>query len=138
MGAHRLRDDCICGSGPGGKRAETPEAETVPATATWQTPLEWDTPPAAQSAPDLSNLPEEQPFERAGRWWFKRGQELLVYEEQTAQWVPAPATEIPTSEPEPEPVRGPATQSGYWRCPSCGAVNGSTAATCRMCFAARP
>ena len=27
---------------------------------------------------------------------------------------------------------------GFWKCPSCGAVNGSTASTCRMCFAARP
>ena len=113
-------------------------AESLHATATWEASSEWEAPPAAQPA-DLSGMPEEQPFERGGRWWFKRGQELLVYEEQTAQWVPAPATEIPAAEPEPEPEpAGPATQSGFWRCPSCGAVNGSTAATCRMCFAARP
>ncbi|MDQ3662342.1 MAG: hypothetical protein M3454_15060 [Actinomycetota bacterium] len=116
---------------------ETP-AESLHATTTWETPSEWEAPPADRPAADLSGMPEEQPFERGGRWWFKRGQELLVYEEQTAQWVPAPATEIPAAEPEPGPVGGPATQSGFWRCPSCGAINGSTASTCRMCFAARP
>ena len=26
----------------------------------------------------------------------------------------------------------------FWKCPSCGAVNGSTATTCRMCFSERP
>ncbi|MGI8790027.1 MAG: hypothetical protein ACR2I4_03985, partial [Actinomycetota bacterium] len=124
--------------GQAASAAEMPVAETIHATSTWGAPSDWEAPPSAQPAPDLSGLPEEQPFEREGRWWFKRGQELLVYEEQTAQWVPAPATEIPAAEPEPEPVRGPATQSGFWRCGSCGAVNGSTAATCRMCFAARP
>jgi hypothetical protein len=73
--------------------------------------------------------PQEQPFERDGRWWFRRGAELLLYDESTGQWVPAPTTEP-----------GPADQEGqgFWKCPSCGAVNGATATTCRMCFSARP
>ena len=28
--------------------------------------------------------------------------------------------------------------SSFWKCATCGAVNGSTTASCRMCFAARP
>ena len=32
----------------------------------------------------------------------------------------------------------PPAAGGFWKCPSCGAVNGSSASTCRMCFAARP
>lgn len=36
------------------------------------------------------NEPEEQPFERDGRWWFRRAGELLVYDERTGQWGAAP------------------------------------------------
>ena len=164
---------------------------------------------AGVSQRPIDDEPEEQPFERDGRWWFKRGGELLVYDEKEGQWQPAPATSAPTvatnptsaqagaitaelaslsddsparyAQPETtieeetpaeetpletpaatpvveeaaaaveaeapapstssseEPVQ-PVTewQSGsFWKCPSCGAVNGSTAASCRMCFAAR-
>ncbi len=92
--------------------------------------------------------PEEQPFERDGRWWFKRGSELLVYDEGTGQWVAAPAAGASS----PAAVGGSAyTESAEvqttvtsrvdtgegWKCSSCGAVNGSTATTCRMCFAPR-
>ena len=176
----------------------------------------------------------ERPFERAGRWYFRRSGELLVYEEATGEWVPAgsgsgrleqaseasatdeaprddaaaslhreqvqsqaeevvaasepsaaePATTERTpstsfggqpvavvdegavlgatqdagaSDPEPFATNTGATNTGdfqvteaqeeaalahqtesFWKCPSCGAVNGSTAATCRMCFSARP
>jgi hypothetical protein len=130
---------------------------------------------AASLADDVpDDVPEEEPFERAGRWWFKRGSELLVYNEQSGEWVPSPtplpnveqpaaarfgpdssATHTITDvvsvqaepEPQPEPEIGtesepqlvePTAQQGFWRCPACGAVNGSTAETCRMCFAARP
>lgn len=100
--------------------------------------------PVAQPAADA--IPEEQPFERDGRWWFKRGDELLVYDEQTGQWQPAPANAAMTigggSRPAAQPSFGTGQAgegtSGFWKCPSCGAVNGSTSATCRMCFAARP
>ena len=134
--------------------------------------------------------PQDQPFERNGRWYFRRGDELLRYEEGTGEWVAAEPDEIATtpshvgagwSEPEtagvvedaapseqatarpseeaasapdeaefaeeparfeveedetatvPQPAAG-----GFWKCASCGAVNGSSAVTCRMCFSARP
>lgn len=160
----------------------------------------------------------ERPFERGGRWYFRRAGELLVYEEGTGEWVPAPeeaATPRPAirrqvaaveasneppvagaSEERPEdgsttgpstsfagqplsaaeeqveslgevgPVEegavatsfeepgggtvdldeaatvaeDPAGRAGetFWKCASCGAINGSTATSCRMCFAARP
>ena len=136
--------------------------------------------PADTTAPDITaggngDIPEEEPFERAGRWWFKRGGELLVYNESIGEWVPSP-TPLPEQDREPEQERGPepdrdeepaaaglgaeetATQtlheisstaveettqpqeavSGFWKCPSCGAVNGSTSTSCRMCFSAKP
>ncbi|MDP9067648.1 MAG: zinc finger Ran-binding domain-containing protein [Actinomycetota bacterium] len=96
--------------------------------------------------------PQEEPFQREGRWWFRRGDELLLYDETTGQWEPAPATSMPG-----QPAAAPAAQqvsqttaatspmatveeqtASFWKCATCGAVNGSTAATCRMCFAARP
>ena len=107
-----------------------------------------------------SDEPEEEPFQRDGRWWFKRGGELLVYNEGTAQWEPAdrpahwsggaatttsvtatPVATAATSAPQtaataPQPAVGGAGTG--WKCPSCGAINGSTAASCRMCFTARP
>jgi hypothetical protein len=163
----------------------------------------------------IDEEPDEEPFERDGRWWFKRGGELLVYDEKEGQWQPAPSTAAPAhtlapnptsaeagaitaelaslsddspqryfepeatdeagddaTEPELEPeletpaatpvieepaaateteaTPAPASSSeepvqpvtewqagSFWKCPSCGAVNGSTAASCRMCFAAR-
>ena len=114
--------------------------------------------PAAVEA--VVEEPQEQPFERDGRWWFRRGDELLVYDEATGQWVASPQDAAPAAAPQPagamattisgisgasqvsqqretqtvaEPEAG-----GFWKCPSCGAVNGSTATSCRMCFAARP
>jgi hypothetical protein len=162
--------------------------------------------------------PVNQPFERDGRWYFRRGDELLVYDEATGQWkdaeegaptpsyeaeTQAPAEVAPVTEtdregdpfssgltheegadpfgreetsagsagasttgdpfatretpaastsddpfadrpvptpaheaPAPEPAPAPTEQ--FWRCPSCGAINGATASTCRMCFTARP
>lgn len=215
------------------------EAEPEPVTAAATEPVA--TQPASTAQPaGTEHLPEEQPFERGGRWWFKRGDELLVYEEATGQWTAAPegafasassagaqfqpavaqttdvATTTTTSEPEesdtatetwtasetaPEetaaqeqttgslgaisdetatawrseetvsggtegagdetetstsmwgigditseespattetPSAEPEAPGTFWKCPSCGAVNGSTATTCRMCFAQRP
>jgi hypothetical protein len=167
----------------------------------------------------IEDEPEEQPFERDGRWWFKRGGELLVYDEVEGQWQPVAGSPASTpsavvtnptsaeagainaelaslSDDSPAPYRGAETtessageaesalgspsatpvvesaapdattematvgasdgdtpapgsseepvqpvqewKSGsFWKCPSCGAVNGSTATSCRMCFAAR-
>lgn len=114
---------------------------------------------AASATQAAAEDPQEQPFERDGRWWFRRGDELLVYEEQTGQWVAAdqPSTSgSVASGAEPgvqatggaEPAQAAAegqvtTQQeavagSFWKCPSCGAVNGSTATSCRMCFTARP
>jgi hypothetical protein len=171
----------------------------------------------------------ERPFERAGRWYFRRAGELLVYEEGTGEWVPAedgggtdaspevrrhadavdastepsgtePAAErsdtgslvatesrstveaepstsfagqpLATAEEEVATLGGEAAGGGdtavatgfgepgggevdldeaatadlpaarssesFWKCTSCGAINGSTATSCRMCFSARP
>ena len=106
--------------------------------------------------------PQEEPFQRDGRWWFRRGDELLLYDEPSGQWQPAPdgslggqpgatgqaAATAPTGTAAADagvqttPVATtPAVAdqvATFWKCPTCGAVNGSTAATCRMCFAARP
>ena len=113
----------------------------------------------SQAGPNLADMPEEQPVEHEGRWWFKRGGELLIYDESTGQWGPAPQAavapaaappgggspysdfkDLSVSEPAVEPAAGGSSGgegSGFWKCPSCGAVNGSTASSCRMCFAAR-
>lgn len=105
--------------------------------------------------------PQEEPYQRDGRWWFRRGDELLIYDEASGQWQPAPEGETPapsgvaqatsgapgdtaaaagvTTATQTESIPAVADQvTTYWKCPTCGAVNGSTAATCRMCFAARP
>jgi hypothetical protein len=122
--------------------------------------------------------PEEKPFRRDGRWWFRRDDELLVYDDASGEWVPSdtgpressfviardPApvaavepssdlsretTSVATKERDPISEdagqvfpEGEATEqlaaSSFWKCATCGAVNGSTAASCRMCFAARP
>lgn len=124
----------------------------------------------------------EAPFEKEGRWWYRQGDELLVYNEQTEAWVlpdtPSPVAETPavetpeiephpldeargwdlepevttvpeqaTAAPIPEPAAAPEpivetveqpAGGSHWKCPACGVINGSTAASCRMCFAARP
>ena len=143
-----------------------------------------------ETSPQPPGEPEgaDEPFEQDGRWWYRRGTELLVYDEQAEAWVePAaaaapepepelhpldeargwdrePAVVAPTPEPdvpyEPEvvtpteePVSPPesiteasevtettpeAGAGSHWKCPACGVINGSTATSCRMCFAARP
>jgi hypothetical protein len=109
--------------------------------------------PAARTG--FEDAPEEQPFERDGRWWFKRGDELLVYDEQSGQWEAAPPNATTTSpapvvpggdqtaasqaaSQEAEPARAAEDPGSFWKCTSCGAVNGSTATSCRMCFAPKP
>jgi cytoskeletal protein RodZ len=104
--------------------------------------------PAAE--PVAQDDPQDQPFERDGRWWFRRGDELLVHDEQSEQWVSAPQPAAATTQPSGlsavgethdrhVPVTEEAAESeSFWKCPSCDALNGSTAGTCRMCFTARP
>ena len=117
-----------------------------------------------EAAAEAAAEPEEQPFERDGRWWFRRGDELLVYDEQTAQWLRAEgsstravygqeraaeqgavATESRTTtyaEPSRADEAGSQgsaeTSNDFWKCPACGAANGIAATSCRMCFTARP
>lgn len=106
----------------------------------------------------VEEFPEETPFERDGRWWFKRGDELLVYDEQAGQWITPPPGTTPGGGGAGQPSSGGAGyrydtgggateaaaagvstgEPGGWRCPSCGAINGASATTCRMCFSARP
>lgn len=99
-------------------------------------------PVAAQTAAGglRGDEPEEQPFERDGRWWFKRGGELLVYDEGTGQWVASPGAGAVSASPAPGATTAVLhrTDTGEgWKCSACGAVNGSTATSCRMCFAPR-
>ena len=131
-------------------RAQEPAEAREPAEAGSASAAPHDEPAGATAQPAPEEEPQEQPFERDGRWWFKRGDELLVYDEGTGQWVPAPTTggsvaasssERGTQTAELGGAAGQQTggeAGGLWKCPSCGATNGSTATTCRMCFAARP
>ncbi|HEV2757766.1 MAG TPA: hypothetical protein VG318_18555 [Actinomycetota bacterium] len=142
-----------------------PAAEPEPAA---ENPFETAAPETRREEPQpepetktaAAEDPQEQPFERDGRWWFRRGDELLVYEEQTGQWVAAgepsttgsvaaPAGAGGAASPQTETSSAGGAASGqvttqleqagsFWKCPSCGAVNGSTATSCRMCFTARP
>jgi hypothetical protein len=99
--------------------------------------------PVATTTAASSTDPEEQPFERDGRWWFKRGDELLVYDEGTGQWVagqqqPAPGAAPADTTTDTTSFPAPTGEAGEgWRCASCGAINGSTATVCRMCFTPR-
>jgi hypothetical protein len=135
------------------------EPEPQPAATPGSAAVEQPAPAARQpeEAPEpepepvaTAEEPEGQPFERDGRWWFRRGDELLVYDEMSGQWQPAPqpetatpaTQEVPVVEGEPDlgaqaPIEA-AQPGAFWKCPSCGAVNGSTATSCRMCFTARP
>ncbi|HET7738078.1 MAG TPA: hypothetical protein VFK32_05845 [Tepidiformaceae bacterium] len=135
-------------------RAVLSQHGVQPSTATAATPA---AEPASVVAAHIdTDEPEEEPFQRDGRWWFKRGGELLVYNEATAEWEPAERpTHWPaggtTSSTAPVAAIAPSLAStattaqaavssagSGWKCPSCGAINGSTAASCRMCFTARP
>jgi hypothetical protein len=178
-----------------------PEPEPIGASGVAVETAATQEPEPQASAPAIS----EQPFEKDGRWWFRRDGELLVYDEQRGEWQPAPeeepdepwsgqsvaaesaptstwATEPAqtetaeqpvtsawdspaTSAPEPTETAAPVqsadvthpldeprpgepgydgpdveqpAQMSHWKCPSCGVINGSTATSCRMCFAARP
>ena len=186
--------------------APVAEASEESAAPTEEPATEPDEPqPATEEADD-------GPYERDGRWWYRRDGELLVYDERLEEWVDPNALEARTGPPENEPLADPgapaerqesmgtsvtdppepvgqpdseahpldeakgwdATPStfapipepvsppepitqvetgtdptdepkpmasestSHWKCPACGVINGSTATSCRMCFAARP
>ena len=141
----------------GSQPAAQPAAAARPEVSTSYEPVSQVTESAAQpaatstQAPSLTGTePEEQPFERDGRWWFKRGGELLVYDEGTGQWVAAGSAAggataggatVGGATTEAAGGYTPSTSAGDpgegWRCSSCGAINGSTATVCRMCFTPR-
>lgn len=150
--------------------ADAPVADPVADAVDKEHPFET----GAADSGTVASEEEEQPFEKDGRWYFKRDEELLVYDEGTGDWVSAESTEVGTVSDSPawetsgisdgaesdaagestaateqldaiesadagsDVAQEPAAAGGFWKCPSCGAVNGSTASTCRMCFAARP
>ena len=195
-------------------RARSTNPEAAQSTQTGETPAVGETEaPASDDGVDAAatsetSLDEEGPYERDGRWWFRRGDEELVFDDRTETWTTpevlketerqeesvaaAPdALTHPLDEPRPEPEVGTFVPSGsgpfepaaapavetqpvetgsmetrpvgaesassderrvitegpeaasepvavHWKCPNCGVVNGSTATSCRMCFAARP
>ena len=142
--------------------AESQAAWGLGADADSQDTLEEDIAVAEpQEQQQVQSQQDDQPFEHEGRWYFRRGVELLVYEEATGQWVTAPDDVALASAPTLSTTgtsgsgqtfgditeagavstedAAPAEEAGqFWKCPSCGAVNGSTADSCRMCFASKP
>ena len=81
-----------------------PDLEAEAAHETWTE----DEPTLAASAADAVDTEEpptppgaQAPYEEDGRWWFRRGGELLVYDELTEQWVDPNAPTAVPAEPEP-------------------------------------
>jgi hypothetical protein len=140
------------GAQPASAQTHPLETARYEAPAARSTPVEMAAEPLpaavqpAQAQVAAQPEPQEQPFEQDGRWWFRRGDELLVYDERAGQWVPAPAqtaaapvAQTPAAAVGTGAAAAPAGEAGsFWKCPSCGAINGSTATSCRMCFTARP
>jgi hypothetical protein len=102
--------------------AEEPHADAtgLPDSAVVSTgaPLAEASPePAAETTETVTEEDEEGPYEQDGRWWFRRGAELLVYDEQLEQWVDSSAeSEEPAATPamDAEPVAAtpePVTQA---------------------------
>lgn len=69
---------------------ETPSVESHPPAETGLSPATGAEHPQKESAG-----PEGQPFERDGRWWFRRDGELLVYDDATSEWKAGPGTGSP-------------------------------------------
>ena len=182
-------DDPFATTAGAGATAEEPHAAPTESTETSESPFATSGEMGAAATDDPFTrdepvaprsgqaIPEDEPFERNGRWFFKRADEFLVYDETTGQWIDADPSEaglspsvsssspsaasasfggaaaeeetsrFPTepgtgASPDDEAAQEPAAEQrsagGFWKCPSCGAVNGASATTCRMCFSARP
>lgn len=112
--------------------------------------------PAADTGPRVEDV-KPHPLEEARGWdtapVTTAAPETTTPAEVPATTTPAEATQAPIPEPvsppgsitevEPAVTPPPADPSdqasgGHWKCPACGVINGSTATSCRMCFAARP
>ena len=164
-GEDEARPEGVETGGDAGKRvgAVAASAGTEASRETDTGVLETASEQAAASEP--ADEPQEQPYERDGRWWYRRGEELLVYDEQTGQWLQVegpssrasgyadaaaqeqaginPETRTGTiagagssEELQAESAVGQSSSS-FWKCSVCGAINGATASSCRMCFATR-
>ncbi len=138
--------------------ADTERGAAAPTTTSATTPGPGDPVEVDSAFAAHADDPQEEPFQRDGRWWFRRGGELLLYNEATGQWEQAPsdspvgAASVPAAAAEGAGTAGasaqgttatavsesPEPEATFWKCPTCGAVNGSTATSCRMCFAGRP
>lgn len=103
--------------------------------------------PAAQADP--VGGPEPHPLDEAREWTAPERRETAQVSTVSGSGAESPAVaDVTSPAPVPEPVNAPApivedagsqgASAGHWKCPSCGVINGSTAASCRMCFAARP
>ena len=111
--------------------------------------------PQAASAPepvvhaDPVEGPEPHPLDEAREWTAPERRETAQVPTVSGSGAESPAvSDVTSPAPVPEPVNAPApiaeddgsqgASAGHWKCPSCGVINGSTSASCRMCFAARP
>lgn len=95
-----------------------PSPEPASAETSDDQPAEVEQEPRAQIEEEGATHggdPEEAPFERDGRWWYRRDGELLVYDEQVEQWVDpnaadtsaaaaAPQSEPSATSPTPDPM----------------------------------
>ncbi len=107
-----------------GIRAE--EAEATPSTPSTTVPAA-DT-EAVVAEPGVHPLDEPRPEEPSV---------TLPYDEPVLEDTAVAGSDI-TSDETAAAATSSEPQPSFWKCPSCGVVNGSTAMTCRMCFTARP
>jgi hypothetical protein len=123
-------------------QAQPVQAQAQPVAAQAQPAQAQAAATSAFAAHADADEPQDEPFQRDGRWWFRRGDELLVYDDATGQWQPAeqaaaPAAVTAAAAPAQTQEVPVAASGGGWKCTNCGAVNGSTASSCRMCFTPR-
>ena len=101
-------DRSEAGTASGTEEASSDESGGSPALEkSGSTPkaLEEQEPIAAAEVEPHPAEPHDEPFQRDGRWWFKRDDELLLYDEQSGEWRAADAP--PGNEPQVPVVTGP-------------------------------
>ena len=103
-----------------------------------------DAGPAPAEAAPVAAQPEAAPEPAYASEPVGATPEALGGTQEPAVETVEPVTAAPISEPvDPPPPITDATEEApaaatHWKCPACGVINGSTATSCRMCFAARP